>query len=210
MELTVSNLGELLAAIAAILTAMFGGIRLMMYMSNKPLNRKIESIRTDNNLQHDKIFVTLAAVEDSVVRKNIIDELRGIARGYIHYNKGISNDGKVIIDSQCERTVEVVEEMMDEKFTQELLDQSLVKMEIGIGKGEEQARNIYGDEFANYYGVIQKKAINELTLDMQHLVKDAIINSKYARFKSIVMAFLHQLISETALLIHQWEKEHSI
>lgn len=205
MEIIISNLGELLGGLAALLTAIFGGIKLIIYFSNKAIHRKIDNFVQENIKQHDKIFKTLSVVEDSVVRKEVIDELRTIARGYIHYNKLIDDKAKILIDSQCERIVEVTEEIMNENFTQEILDQTIIKAEAGCVVGRKQACDLYGEEFLKRYSDIQANAIETVMIKLRKIVEDKVTNSKYSKFKYAVVTLLHDMISETLLLIHDIE-----
>lgn len=220
MEIMISGLEELVGGITALLAVLFSGFKLIIHYSNKALVRKIDGVKTEvdiikinvdkgkneNSEQHERIFKTLSVVEDSVVRKEIIEELRAIARGYIHYNKLIDTKAKILIDAQCERTVEVAEEIMNEQFTQEVLEQALVKIDAGCAKGRQQAYELYGQEFLEEYTSLQRAALDQLLPKLHKIVADGVTNSKYAKFKCAATAFLHDVISETLLLIHNKEK----
>lgn len=206
MEIIISNLGELLGGLAALLTTIFGGIKLIVYYSNKGIHKKIDRFVKENLDQHGQIFKVLNVVEDSVVRKEVIDELRTIARGYIHYNKLIDDKAKILIDSQCERVVEVAEEIMNEHFTQEVLEQTIIKTEAGCAAGRKQVLDLYGEEFLSRYVVIQSKAVETLMIKLRKIVEDRVTNSKYSKFKYAVVTFLHDMISETLLLMHDINK----
>lgn len=205
MEIIISNLGELLGGLAAFLTAIFGGIKLIVYYSNKGIHKKIDKFVQENLDQHESICKVLSIVEDSVVRKEVIDELRTIARGYIHYNKLIDDKAKILIDSQCERVVEVAEEIMNEHFTQDVLDQTIIKTEAGCAAGRRQVVELYGEEFLRRYSEIQIKAVETLMVKLRKIVEDKVTNSKYSKFKYAVVTFLHDMISETLLLMHDLE-----
>lgn len=210
----IDGIGELVGGIAALLAVLLGGFKLIIHYSNKSLVRNINSLReevgeikSENAEQHEKIFKTLSVVEDSVVRKEIIEELRTITRGYIHYNKLIDTTAKILIDSQCERVVEVAEEMMNEKFTQEVLEQMIIKIDAGCAKGRQQVLELYGDGFLAEYTTLQQAALDTLMPKLHKIVTDGVTNSKYAKFKCATTAFLHDMISETLLLIHNHEKK---
>ncbi len=205
MEQLTPSLGTLLSGIAAFMAALFAGIKLLMYYSNRSIHRKIDTLKDDTTKQLSKITRTLSIVEDMTTKKGVIESLRAAVRGYIYYNRNIDSKTKVLIDSQCERIVELAEDMMSEQFTNEMMEQTTTKMEAAALKARMQVRELYGENFLKYYIVIQQTAINDFMKDLQQLADDHIVNSKYSRFKIACERFLHGLISETIILSHKWE-----
>lgn len=206
MDISTLDWGTLLGSIAGLLTALLGAIKFLISTSNKPIHQKIDSLKKDTTERFDKIAHTLAIVEDNTVRKGVIDALRSAVRGYIQYNKGLDSRTKILIDSQCERLVEMADEMMNENFTHELAEQLEVKLADCSKRGLNQVKELFGEEFASYYTVIQQNASNDYLHTMRNLANDAIVNSKYARFKVATEQFLHTLVGETITLVHKWEK----
>lgn len=199
------SLGELIGGIAAFMTALFTGMKILIAMSNKPIHRKIDAIKNETTKQFCKIARTLAIVEDLTLKKSVIEALRAAVRGYIYYNKNVDNRTKILIDSQCERIVEIAEDVMNEEFTKELVEQTALKVETAANRARQQVLELFGDDFLKYYIVIQQNGINDFMKDLHQLADDHIVNSKYIRFKSACERFLHYLVSETLILSHKWE-----
>ncbi len=202
------DLGTLLGAIAAMLTALFGGIRILISVTNKPIHKKIDNLKTETKNEFNKIATSLLIVHDTVTRKEVIDSLRAAARGYIHFNKGLDSRTKILIDSQCERIVGLAEETMSETFGADMLEQITVKLEEAALKARAQIKELYTEDFLELYIEIQVKCIDEYKAELTQLSRDRIVNSKYTRFRVITESFLHNLVGQTITLVHNWQQEH--
>lgn len=207
MEILPIDLGTMIASGATFMTALFGGIKLLISSSNRAIHVKIDGFKRETTERFDNISHTLAIVEDTTVRKAVIDSLRATVRGYIYYNKGLDNNTKILIDGQCERVIELADEMMTETFTPEVMEQFYIKLEECGMKNRQQVARVMGNNYLEQYHAIERAAMDEYICTLRRLTDDKIVNSKYARFRTATETFLHQLVGNTIVLAHNAERE---
>lgn len=163
---------------------------------------ELKSLVSDNHIQnlsqHDKIYKILEVVEDITIRKNIYESIRGIARNYMHYQKGsIPEDLQVLITSQAERLIALSEQVMNEKFSSDVYDVFVVKLDEQIRISWKQVTELFGCDFLIMYKTGQKQAVNSFKMRLKAIVEDTEFNSKYDRYKRASETFLDELIQLT-------------
>ena len=154
---------------------------------------------TENTKQHNKIFNSLILVEDITVRRNITDKLRSIARGYLHYQKGIlTQPMQTLITSQAERLIELSEQVMNESFSEEVYDMAAMRIDELSRVAREQVCELIGTDFMrSKYKEIQSRAVNNFKHSLYNISNDKVFNSKYERYTRAAETFLDELIRET-------------
>ena len=148
--------------------------------------------------QHNKIYKVLEVVEDITVRKTIYESLRNIAKNYMHYQKGsIPEELQVLITSQSERLIEISEQVMNEKFSIEVYDMLVVKLDEQMRIAWKQVAELFGCDFLVLYKQSQRIAINSFKMRLKSIVEDTEFNHKYDRYKRAADIFLDELIQMT-------------
>lgn len=152
----------------------------------------------ENKLQHTQIYKILEVVEDITVRKNIAESFRSIARNYMHYQKGsIPEDLQTLITAQAERLIELSEQIMTERFSIDVYDVTVVKIEEQCRMAWHQVIELFGKEFLSYYKNAQANSVTEFKCKLRAIVEDTEFNGKYDRYKRAAEYFLDDLIRMT-------------
>ena len=160
--------------------------------------------------QHNKIYKVLEVVEDITIRKNIYESLRNIARNYMHYQKGsMPEELQILIAAQSERLIEISEQVMNEKFSMEVYELFVVKMDEQMRVACKQVADMFGCDFLILYKQAQKLAADSFKMRLKAIVEDTDFNHKYDRYKRAADMFLDELIQTTIAKYKEFENDNA-
>lgn len=162
---------------------------------------------TQNLEQHNKIFKILEVVEDITIRKDIYESIRCIARNYMHYQKGsIPDNLQALITAQAERIIALSEQVMNEKFSLDVYDVIVVKIDEQSRIAWKQVAELFGCDFLVMYKSGQKEAVHSFKMRLKAIVNDTEFNSKYDRYRRASEMFLDELIQITLAKYKEFKK----
>lgn len=204
---------KLLGGILSILVAI-GAIGKLLYdFVNSKSDKRHEEIMgsfAENAEQHVELFDGIRSANDAKYRRVVIDVLTHIAADHLfHKRRYITADLRDLIKSQAQRLIELSSQIMDEKFTPEMLEYAFVCIEAKNKEAWHQVSELFGCDFLLYYKDGQGKSVTEFKKNLTKLAESNIINSKYDRYRAYAELFLHDIIENT-LLQHEKYMESQV
>jgi len=197
----------LIGAFVAILGLFFKWIDLKRSADITELKTLVIDNHDENKTQHCHFFKMLEVIEDITVRKNIAESFRAIARNYMHYQKGsIPDDLQTLITSQAERLIELSEQVMTERFSIDVYDVAVIKIEEQNKIAWSQAIDLFGKDFLPFYKCAQSNAVKGFKEHLYSIVIDTDFNGKYDRYKRASEYFLDELIRLTIAEYNNFKK----
>jgi len=200
---------KLLTGILSILIAL-GGIGKLVYdFSNSKTEKRHSEILdkfAENAEQHVELFAGIKIATDTKNRKNVTDALAHIAADHLfHKRRYITPDLSELIKSQAQRLISLSNEIMNEKFTAEMLEYSFVCIETKNREALKQVGEIFGCDFIPFYKEGQTKCVNDFKANLVKLAQSNVINSKYDRYRAYAELFLHDIIESTLIKYEEFK-----
>ncbi len=209
----------IIAACSLILGSLIGIGKLLMDMSDRKNLAQMQDIKDtvqtkheyaftqfdaiikkldDNTKQHEDIYVKLSVVEDITIRKNIAEQIKAIAHNHIHYHcNEIPDSLKLLIISQAERIIAFSNQIMNEKFSPNVLAEALIKIDEQSKLAKKQAIEIVDSNFYKFYNPLKVIAEKGFKERLSAIANDTEFNSKYDRYRRAAEWFADELIRST-------------
>jgi len=203
------DIQKLLTGILSILVAI-GGIGKILYdfSNSKTEKRHIEILDkfAENSEQHVELFEGIKIAADTKNRKDVTDALTNIAADHLfHKRRYITPELSEVIKSQAQRLISLSNDIMNEKFTAEMLEYSFVCIETKNKEALKQIVETFGCDFAPFYKEGQAKCVNDFKANLTKLAQSNIINSKYDRYRAYAELFLHDIIENTLIKYEEFK-----